>query len=65
MEREKREIGERRERVPTVIAGLTCERTRDCFFYTALPYNLMVEFIKATALTLYVYKYLTEDEYTG
>ena len=34
-------------------------------FYTALPYNLSVEFIEATLFTKYVYSYLTDDEYSG
>lgn len=32
---------------------------------TALPYNDLMEFIKATAFTKYVYDYLSEDEYLG
>ena len=33
--------------------------------YTALPYNLFMEFIEAVAFTRYVYNYLSEDEYQG
>ena len=34
-------------------------------FYTAMPYNLSMEFIEATLFTKYVYSYLTDDEYLG
>jgi len=33
--------------------------------YTALPYNLFMEFIEAAAFTKYVYEYLSEDESQG
>jgi mRNA-degrading endonuclease RelE of RelBE toxin-antitoxin system len=33
--------------------------------YTAMPYNVSMEFIEATAFTKYVYSYLTDDEYMG
>jgi len=34
-------------------------------YYTAMPYNQVVEFIEASAFTRYVYEYLSEDEYVG
>ena len=30
-----------------------------------MPYNTSMEFIEATAFTMYVYSYLTDDEYMG
>ena len=33
--------------------------------YTALPYNVFVEFIEASAFTKYLYDYLSEEEYLG
>jgi mRNA-degrading endonuclease RelE of RelBE toxin-antitoxin system len=33
--------------------------------YTALPYNLIVEFIEASIFTKLIYTYLTDDEYLG
>jgi hypothetical protein len=33
--------------------------------YTALPYNIDVEFIEASAFTRHIYDYLSEDEYLG
>jgi mRNA-degrading endonuclease RelE of RelBE toxin-antitoxin system len=33
--------------------------------HTALPYNQLMEFIKATAFTKYLYYYLSEEEYLG
>jgi hypothetical protein len=33
--------------------------------YTALPYNVIMEFIEAPLFTRYVYDYLTDDEYLG
>jgi len=33
--------------------------------YTALPYNLDMEFIEASAFTKLLYHYLADDEYLG
>jgi hypothetical protein len=33
--------------------------------YTALPYNIPMEFIETTLSTKYVYSYLTDDEFLG
>jgi hypothetical protein len=34
-------------------------------YYTALPYNMQVEFIEAPAFSKHLYDYLTDDEFVG